>query len=47
MIVAIDLEGIVHLYDSGTPDDLTDDVLIVAPEFWNRISVDMEMKPGT
>jgi hypothetical protein len=47
VIVAIDLEGIVHLYDSGTPDDLTDDVLIVAPEFWNRISVDMEMNPGT
>lgn len=34
-----DLDGIVELYDKGTPDDVSDDILVLADKFWERLSL--------
>lgn len=34
-----DLDGIIEVYDAGTPDDKTDDVVVFARNFWERFSL--------
>jgi hypothetical protein len=37
--VAWDLEGIVEVYDAGTPANYSDDIVVLAKDFWNRFSL--------
>jgi hypothetical protein len=34
-----DLNGIIEVYDNNTPGKLTDDVIVLARDFWNRFSI--------
>lgn len=36
-----DLEDIVELYDNNTESDLTDDILVLADKFWERIHINV------
>ena len=38
--INFDITDIIHLYDNGSSGDLTDDILVFAPAYWDRISVD-------
>jgi len=34
-----DLNGILQLYDNNTPENLADDIIVLAPRIWERISL--------
>ncbi|MDD4574193.1 MAG: hypothetical protein PHR69_08260, partial [Sphaerochaeta sp.] len=36
-----DLEDLVELYDNNTESDLTDDILVLADKFWERIHINV------
>lgn len=36
---AWDLDGIIELYDNATPDNKSDDILVLADKFWERLSL--------
>jgi hypothetical protein len=38
--INFDITDIIHLYDNNTSGDLTDDIFVFAPAYWDRISVD-------
>jgi hypothetical protein len=41
--VYLDIEGMIEVYDSGTPVDKSDDVVVFASNFWERFSLDFEI----
>ena len=34
-----DLKDIIEIYDNKTPEDLSDDVIVLAKDFWERFSI--------
>jgi hypothetical protein len=42
LTVTLDIQDIVHVYDNGTPIDMTDDHVVLANRFWERFGIDVE-----
>jgi len=41
LIVSLDTEGLIELYDHGTPGDKTDDIVVIADKYWERFAFDI------
>jgi hypothetical protein len=39
IVVSLDVEDIIEVYDNSTPGDKTDDVVVLADKYWERFSV--------
>ena len=39
-----DLDGIIEVYDDGTPDDKSDDLVVFADKFWERLDLTVEAR---